>query len=105
MVVEGCEFTSLPIGSLSYDSEVLERSVFIGWRVEFVPKAVQYAEADGKAEAKNPGEIPHFSLRLVKVGVGTYFGQGDAAKENLQDPCGVGENERQKDQRHNQHNP
>ena len=71
--------------------------------MKLMPHAVEDAEADGQADTQNPAKIPHPGLPSIKVGVGVDVAQRDAAEQDLVDPGGVEQDDRQEDHRHGQH--
>lgn len=74
--------------------------------MEFMPDAIQDRHADGEAEAENPCKIPHPINPLqqsVIVRVEADLFSRHPPEHHAIHPGGIGEDERQKDHRDDQH--
>ncbi|EGE55402.1 hypothetical protein RHECNPAF_930048 [Rhizobium etli CNPAF512] len=71
---------------------------------QLVPHGVEDSEGGRQRQAEDPCEIPHRVVSSVSVTV--FVGHGflvDLAPQDLVDPGGVGDDDRQEDRRHHQH--
>ena len=69
-----------------------------------MPHAIEDTEGDRQAQAQHPGEIPHLGVPIsIEVRVGCNGGTGHPARKHAEDPGRVEEDDRQQDNRHQQH--